>query len=484
MIWALVGGRVTLVPMTTTGAMRPNLLFMMTDHQRADSLGMVQAGEVVTPRLNALAAESMNFTRAYSTCPLCVPARTALATGLYPTRTNVLFNQTDPVSHVITLPEQLAALGYDLAHVGIDHVRVRPGMRQRVAWSRFYSNEQYSERVSDRYEAADPTKFRRQVNERHGQSVKRPAYSNAERDVWPGDAAEFMDCVWGREAQAFVQEPARHGGRPFALFVYLWAPHPPLRVPEPYASLFDPAGITLPSNINKPARGEPANRRASVPAQLAEGRSEQQWRETWAAHLGLVRLADDVVGGILDALQAGGHSDNTVVIFCSDHGDHLGQHGMYQKMEMYEQAVRVPCLIRTSGTPGRSRSGGVCDSPISHLDITATVQALTGCAQRSPDGRSLVPVLEGGELADEPVFSQYSGNPQMGDVRRAIITRRWKYVYDPHAHAELYDLERDPLEMRNLARHAAQASRVAQLHAALRDWHVARDDRVDFGASH
>jgi arylsulfatase A-like enzyme len=462
------------------GSRPPNLLFVMTDHQRADSLGMVQAGVEVCPTVNRLAAEGATFSRAYSTCPLCAPARTALFTGLYPTRNGVVYNDWAgrTAGDHLTLQQCLAESGYDVAHIGVHHVRVRPDLRERIGYRLWLDNASYADYL--RGVGLDPDEdlsgFRRPIRElQEGRRVE-VRYSSARAAVWPGPAEHFMDTYWCREAARFLRG-RDSTGRPFALFLFLWAPHPPLRAPEPYASMFDPERIDLPRNVDVPAAGEPSGRREGIAAQLAEGLSEGEWRRAWAAHLGLVRLADDGIGAVLAALGDAGLADETLTVFTVDHGEHLGQHRMYQKMEMYEQAVRIPLVFCGKGLPA-----GAFDVPVSHLDVMPTVLELLNVdCPRDLDGISLASSLRhGAEPPERPVFSQYSGDPTRGDRRRAVVTRRLKYVYDPDDMAELYDLESDPLEMHNLAREPGHAEIVRELHEQCRRWHVEHGDGVNF----
>ena len=461
-------------------ASRPNLLFIMTDHQRADSIGQVQAGVEVTPHLNRLAGQGTQFSRAYNSCPLCAPARTALATGKYPTRNGVVCNDWQGLSAGDHKPvhQYLHEAGYAVGHIGVDHIRVRPTLRERVPFADWASQAEYRAYVQALgLDLGDPGEaFKCKVRENwEGRSVEK-AYSNAATAVWPHGAEHFLDMFYCRQAVDFLRRPQEG---PFALFLYLWAPHPPLQVPEPYAARFDPARIELPANSGQPARGEPANRRWGIAAQLAAGLGEAQWRRAWAAHLGLVHLADAGIGRVLQALEDSGRAGDTQVLFAADHGDHMGQHGMYQKMEMYEQAVRVPFIVR--GPQVRQQR---VEGLVSHLDIVPTLLDWAGLeAEDELDGRSLRACLEQGQALDErPVFSQYSGNPVVGDIRRAVITRGYKYVYDPQDRAELYDLEADPLEMDNRAGDAACAQIREELHELCRDWHIGRGDWVDYGA--
>lgn len=456
----------------------PNLLVLMADHQRADSLGMTQAGIEVTPALNRLAANAVVFERAYTTCPLCVPARTALATGLYPTRNGVITNDWAGATAGDFTPihERLARAGYDVAHIGVDHIRVKPGLRERLPLARWIDPSSHAAYLADRHLAELDHRglaaFRRPVSAREGDTRVERSYSNTTVARWEHPAEHFKDLYFCREAIEFLRAPRP---RPFALFLYLWAPHPPLRVPEPYYSMFDPARLDLPANVGVVPPGEPASRRRGVPAQLAEGIGMDQWRRVWAAHLGLVRLVDDGLGAVLRALEESGAADRTATLFTVDHGDHLGQRLMYQKFELYEQAVRIPMVLRAPGLAPRRVA-----EPVSHLDIVPTLTHALGMpAPAGLDGRDLWPALRAGEpIPDNPVFIQYSGNDRVGDLRRAVVTRRFKYVHEPGEQPELFDLEHDPLEMTNLAAVPALASVRQSLHAAGAEWARTHGDRV------
>ncbi len=451
---------------------RPNLLIVMTDHQRADSLGMVQSGVEVCPNLTRLAARSWRAERCYNMAPLCVPARTALATGRYPAANGVVCNEmlTTTHSHHPTWHRHLAEAGYTLAHVGVDHVRTAPPVREQAEYDLWISNAEHRNFLADQGIEPNPPGwpelYKLTVPENCGGERLDRVYSNTAVGPWDGPAEAFLDRWWAKRAAGWLHS---RGGLddagPFAMFLNLWAPHPPLVLPEPYFSMFEPDGIDLPPNVGKPNPDEPPDRRDAPAARLAEGLTGTDWRRVWAAHLGLVRLADDAVGQALAAIDEAGLAGSTVIAFTSDHGDHLGQHGLYQKMEMYEPAVRVPLLLAGPGiAPGR------CGSVVSHLDLHATVLDLAGLpeAAAASHGRSLVPALHHGRppRPDRPAFIQYTGNPAPGDLRRAVVTDRFKYVWSP-AGSELFDLCDDPLETRNLAADPAHRGTLDGLHTAL-----------------
>jgi arylsulfatase A-like enzyme len=452
-----------------------NLIFIMTDHQRADSLGMHQAGVEVTPNLNRLASQGTVFERAYDACPLCVPARTALATGKYPTKNGVVINDWGGTTagDNATIHELLAQHGYDVGHIGVDHIRVAPGLKERVSFAEWLGNSEYWEYLDEvgfKDWPADSGHFKRKIQENRGGTVVECKHSNTETDVWKDDAEHFMEFFWARHAADFVSKKRE---KPFALFLYLWAPHPPLRVPEPFASMFDPDRLNLPSNVGLISEGEPPAYRKGAPAQLAEGVSMEQWRKVWAAHLGLVNLADAAIGKLLDCVQEQGLGEKTQIVFTSDHGDHLGQHSMYQKMEMYEQAIRVPLIFA-----GPDIARQTVDTPVSHLDIMPSLLELLGVPIPDDlDGLPLASTLRSGAPpVPRPVFSQYSGNFALGDMRRCVVSGEYKYVWNPSEEVELFDLESDPLEMNNLASVPEHATLLHSLNETLREWGVSHGD--------
>jgi len=472
----------------------------------------------VTPALNRLAAEGVLFSRAYTTCPLCVPARTAIATGFPPHTTGVVLNQGFAApTRFRPVHQFLAEAGYYLAHVGIDEVRTQPPLPKRVRFATWYSDPDYQEYVRQKGLALpDPSPYRRKCGERAADgSIEYRQYASTHTGVFPYAREHFRDWQFADAACAFL-EGLRE--RPFALFLDFLAPHPPLVVPEPYAHLFPPDRIDLPANVGRRAVPEPPALRRGVPAQLAEGVSEGDWRGAWSAHLGLVRLVDDCVGRILKVLDERGLAEETAVLFTSDHGDHLGAHCLYQKMEMYEEAIRTPLVIRAPGggaaslgvpfgsepqgrrlsptsgeppalpaealggakVPQRGAGRGRHDGLVSHLDLLPTVLELAGLGV--PDGlpgTSLRGVLSGGAGPEpEAVFSTYDGNFVVGDARRCVIGPRFKCVwYVGGGGEELYDLERDPGELVNLAAQPAFAEEMARLGALGRQWAEATGDQ-------
>lgn len=357
----------------------------------------------------------------------------------------------------------------------MNHIQVKPELQERVDFAKFLDQHDYAKFLDHNEITPSINALSRKhiVELRDGEYVN-GHYSSAHTFEWELPLSLFKDVYFTDHAVQFIEE-SEHSSAPFALFVNIWAPHPPLAVPEPYASLFDPNKLELPSNVGIPSEGEPPNRRKGVPAQLASDMTLEGWRKTWAAHLGLTRLADDCVGRIIDALKQTGQYKDTIILFMSDHGDHLGQHRMYQKMEMYEQAIKVPMIIKVPACPAQTRT-----ELVSHLDIVPTLLDLLELT--IPDdieGCSLKAVLSGeASLPERTMFSQYSGNPTLGDIRRAAITAQYKYIYDPNDEDELFDLQQDPLETINLAKKLQYSEVKNKMKQELIQWGIEHQDWV------
>lgn len=453
---------------------RKNLVFIMTDQQRADTLGMTACGTEVTPALNALAQESCVFERAYNACPLCVPARTALATGLSPLTTGMRLNDLAGVyaSRQQTIHEMLAKEGYEAAHIGVAHIVTKPPLQDTVTFAAWECDETYERAMQQRGVCtARDARSSIQIEELGGQGYRLHTYSNARVSVWPYAVEDFKDVWFTDRALEYLRRPHE---QPFALFLYLWAPHPPLVVPKAYLDKFPYGKIVLPLNTDVPAQGEPESYRTGAAARMAEHPPEKGWQQAWSAHLALSHLADEQIGRVVDCLQQQKLWDHTVLVFTSDHGEQLGQHGMYQKMEMYEPSVRVPALMRVPGAPA-------CrwQTPISHLDFVPTLAQLMGLpAPLHTDGVSLAEtVMKAVQPPVHDVVSVYCGNHEPGDLRRMLVRGSWKYVFDG-IHEELYDVSEDPLEMRNLAYEPALQGKKRELALALRAYCFARGEQL------
>lgn len=451
-----------------------NLLYVMTDHQRFDSIGRICNGIEVTPFLNKFATSSVFFNRAYNTCPLCVPARTALATGIYPTKNGVVFNDWsgNTATSCITLQEILKNNGYKVGQVGVDHIRSLPRLSSENI-DYFVSQNDYTlfaenlgisvkRRMEDSIEVLENVK---------GQ-IQKKIYSGTNVSKWNYSLNQFKDKFFLDNSLRFIDSCNKE--TPFALFTYFWAPHPPLCVPEEYYDLFPYNTIDLPNNIGKPSANEPLSYRQGVPAQLAANISEIEWRHVWSAHYALLRMVDDFFSSLVSKLKEKDLYNDTIIVFTSDHGDHLGQHAMYQKMEMYEEAIHVPLVFHI---PGMKEAN--IDTIVSHLDVLPTLCELMSLPGKSiqSDGKSLVYEIETGcSRKNMEVFSAYSGNPDYGDIRRAIITDQYKLIIDDNYEIALFDFKEDPYEMKNVANETKYAEIKEDLLIKCKNYHLNKKD--------
>lgn len=452
--------------------MKQNLVFIMTDQQRADTLGMNGGGGEVTPHLNRLSRESTVFSRAYNTCPLCVPARTALATGINPIKNGMMLNDL-PGNYARdhhTIHQMLFEAGYEVAHIGVNHISVKPGLFSSGMFSVWEDDDTYAAYAWDK--GLDVKRKPEQVayvEELSCGAYEKHGYSNTDISIWPYELEDFKDVWFTSQAITYLE---RDHEKPFALFLYLWAPHPPLVIPKEYWDPIDEAAITLPPGTGECAQGEPEGRRRSAARQLGEIPPQRGWKAGWHAHLALSRLCDDQVGRVREALRRKGLEDDTVIVFTTDHGEHMGQHRMYQKMEMYEAAVRVPAIFHVPGAEAHSWS-----VPVSHLDFVPTLIQLLNLAPRPElEGCSLGDSITGGKEPEErPVFGVYCGNHQFGDMRRMIIKGNYKYIFD-NREEELYDLAQDPCETVNLSGEEAFAEIKDSLYRQLEQWALSQGD--------
>lgn len=452
-----------------------NLLFLMTDHQRFDMIDKVVGGVEVTPNLNRLKKDGTFFSDCYNTCPLCVPARSALATGVYPTKSGVVYNDWKGVTagDYDTMQGLLKKNGFQTAHVSVDHIRMIPRIKD-LDLDCYVSNEDWQNYLKENgIEIAKNPKDKVQVLENVEGEVKENSYSGTNVSIFNEDIKFQKDHFFTSKALQFLDSVDK--SKNFALFLNLWAPHPPLCVPSEYLEKFSLSDIELPFNVALEEINECSEYEKGVPRQLAKGVSLDEWKNVWRAHYALSNMSDHLIGLVIDKVKSLGLYDDTVIVFTPDHGDHLGQHNMYQKMEMYQEAIHVPLMMRVPGAKSSS-----LDFVTSHMDVYPTLMDILGIDyDASPlSGESLKDdILLGARNRERYAFSQYSGNPSYGDVRRAIIGERYKLVVDTSGEIALYDRKIDPSEMENIASREWARDIVVDLYGRLKEFHTKNNDR-------
>ena len=436
---------------------RPNVLVILTDDMRSDALGVVQReqGERAlfpwfeTPHLDRLAAEGCRFENAFVTTSLCSPSRASLISGRYAHRHGVRNNFTDYPAALPGYPRRLQEAGWETAyigkwHMGEDDDAVRPGFD-------FWMSHKGQGNYHDNEFNVD-----------------------GERRVIPG----YYTTVVTDAALEWLDRPH---DRPWLLVVGHKAPHGGPIVPEErFAHAFDRQPVVQPANAGNwhAADGKPAWLEQSYPTWHGLGGplyGQKEYGKFVRAYLGCIASVDESVGRIVARLEETGRLDDTVLVFTSDNGFALGEHGRVDKRTAYEESIRVPLLVRY---PRRAEPGSVVRRMVLSLDLAPSILDLCGLeALPDADGRSWAPLLDGNTDGWRTSFLyQYDYERQFPYTPnvRAVRTDDWKYVRSPHGDggpdrhaAELYDLRADPLETRNLAADPAHAADVARLAAEL-----------------
>ena len=455
---------------------RPNILLILSDQQRWDTI--CGRSGCRTPNINALAEQGLRFERPYTPVSLCCPARAMLLSGAYSWH-NGVFNQVHVAQRMhfgmaegtITYAQRLADAGYQTAYLGKWH----------ADWLKNPIDYGY-DRVSAVVGGCSPEAMERMnvPPEEQFATSARLRYPNetvAGRVVqWVGGAdwpvwAEVDGPHEGRHMRFLADRGAAvlaelcQSGAPWLMEVHFPEPHDTYAPHVDFARRYDADDVPLPENwredyVNKPgmSRKEAANYRDVT---------DEDVRQAIAHYWAYNEELDHNVGRILDALERSGEAENTLVVFSSDHGDLLGNHGMFIKSWMpYEEAHRIPMVARW---PGRIPEGAVADQLVHLHDWAHTFCEVAG-ADRLPyaDGISLAPLLAepGATPSRDAIMSIYYGCEFL-HVQRIMITQRCKYVFNGFDIDELYDLDTDPSEMINRIDDPEYAEQLADLRRQL-----------------
>jgi len=437
--------------------MAANLLFVTTDQQRWDSLPCYGLHFMRTPALDRLASEGLVFERCIVPAPLCVPCRAAILSGQYPSTTGVLGNSHWLSDAVPTWPALLSAAGRRrTAAVGKMHFNPWDdpgGFQERII----------AEDKRHTYLPDDHVKFLQAHGLERPHPTANPGYfETLGAPVTPRPRRFHIDAFIGDQAADWV---ARNARQPFALWVSFAGPHDPYDPPEEMAGLYDDAPIPAPVGapeelLHKPPaqrnRGKNSLHNSMYRIDLSQATPEhyRRWRAHYYANITLI---DEGIGKILAALDAARIRDETLIVFTSDHGDALGDHGLPYKGFFYDSMAHVPLILRGPGVPAGRR----CASLVSTLDLIPLFYR--ACGLEPPDtlqGEDLSTLLRDPEASiRQAVFSENLG-------RAMVQTDLYKYAHYSDGSAELYDLRADPHEIANLTgdpRHAETERRLRGL---------------------
>jgi arylsulfatase A-like enzyme len=430
---------------------QPNFLIIITDQQRTDTIGAYGANICQTPAIDSLAASGTRFDNAYTVCALCSPARASLYTGLYPRNHGVLANEYEFKEDARLISQDFGDAGYRCGFVGKWHCGEEK-LPQDFGFEGM--------NVPGYGKGTDTAEYQEYLQRNNLQEGKIIPLGTG----WSTNLLLRGKITGPVEASVpyFLADTAidmlkdyQESNEPFLLFCNFWGPHAPYLPTEPYASMYDPADIPPWPNFHDDLANKPHAHRRYRDAFVGEGnelRSWDEWSKWVATYFGFTTMIDAQIGRILDAVQALGLAEDTVVLFTADHGEHCGAHGgIHDKFSMmYQEMVRIPFILRIPGQSG----GQILRQPISNIDILSTLLDLAGIdPQRDLDGRSLVPLLNPVRDAvewEEDIMSVFYGHHSVTYQSRMIVDGDFKYVFNAPEIDELYDLVGDPWEMNNL----------------------------------
>jgi arylsulfatase A-like enzyme len=410
---------------------RPNIVVLFADDLRFDAIGAMGNDEVRTPHLDELARRGTTFTHCFNMGSMnpavCIPSRAMLMSG------RTLFHVPTNLAGVKTWPQHLRENGYATFHTGKWH---NGPASQAAAFNEgaavFFGG------MSDQF--------------------KIPIFDYSADGKYPKSKEKTADKhsseIFADEAVRFLQTYKRD--QPFFLYCAFWSPHDPRTAPPEYHKLYDPQKLKLPRSFR--AEHPFDNGELKVRDELLAGfpRTEAEVRRHTADYYAMITHLDDQIGRILKALDESELAKNTIIVFAADNGLAVGRHGLMGKQNLYDHSVRVPFLMAGAGIPVGKKTDALCYL----LDLFPTMCDLASVSiPKEVEGKSLRPAIDGKtpQLRRE-VFGAYR------DFQRSIRTDRWKLIRYPQANVtQLFDLQSDPDELKNLAIEPESAERVAMM---------------------
>jgi choline-sulfatase len=445
----------------SNGAQRPNILYIQSDQHNPNVTGCYGETTVRTPNLDALAARGTVFTNAYCASPLCVPSRISLLTGRYPYENEVWGNSHTLSSGIPTYAHAMGAAGYRPVQVGRMHFI---GYDQLHGFAERYVGDH----ISNYFASLHPCD--------HGmlRGADGPTRTGLQKSGYGQSSYQILDENVAAATVDYINRLGirKRGGlepEPFSISVGFMLPHPPFvarkedydqyvgkvpmpRIREPYSDKLHPYFQWW-------------RKRTGI-----EEVTDDEIMRSRTAYWGLVTRTDALVGQLLEALRRNGFEDNTMVIYSTDHGEHVGEHDLWWKTTFYEESARVPAIV---SWPGVLPEGGRCDRVINHFDLNATMLDAVGAPPLPRSrGRSMIDLLKDPEgtpwedvaFSEFVMYAQRDGlpfdvhSPPDGSVQRMVRYEEWKLNYYHGMRPQLFNLAEDPDEMNDLAEDPAYSS--------------------------
>jgi len=447
---------------TMTVATPPNVVFIISDDLTAEALSCYGNVQSKTPNIDRLATQGMRFTRAYTQYPLCGPSRAALMSGMYPSTIGVMDNKladgfTENLGARPSLSQHFLDNGYYTARVSkIYHMRIPgditagvDGPDHAASWTERFNCPAPEWNSSGAREHLSNEQLNLDPNERYAGGFG-GAFYVVKGDT---DGAEQPDV---QAASKAIELMKAHRDGPFFLAVGLVRPHVPLVAPASYFDVYPVESMKLAPQILDDELDMPKGARYKTSEKSGLDSPEKK-RKVLSAYYASVTFMDAQVGRILDALDETGLRENTIVVFTSDHGYHLGEHELWQKMSLHEESARVPLVIAAPG-----KASGESHSLVQLIDLYPTLATLSGLSvPPHVQGKSLVPVLDNRTAEIHDVVYTCLKEDHL------LTTMDWSYALYRDGGEELYDLRKDPRQFFNLAADPAYGAVLENLRAKL-----------------
>ncbi|HCE46913.1 MAG TPA: hypothetical protein DET40_25480 [Lentisphaeria bacterium] len=463
-----------------------NILLILTDQHRLSAVGAYGDTPCRTPNIDRIAKEGILFQNAYTTCPVCSPARASIMTGLYPHTHGMSGNVHDLTSAVHELHDKPSLLsrrlqerGYKLGYTGKWHLgtdsqtvfmdRNSPSLPKDVG----FEGQNFPGHGDGGFQYPEYRKYLKD----HGFQHKVRPWSEKTRQAREG-ACGILDGPVESTIDHFITDETislmsrfKDDGRPFFMWQNFWGPHVPCFVTEEYWEMYRNVPIPEWPNYRWPSRATPGPHNARISPDH-ENLTWEDWATAMRYYYGFTSMIDAEIGRVLDYLDKSGLSENTAVVFAADHGETMGSHGglIDKGFIHFEETHRIPFIIRM---PGGKHKGEFKREFISLADLYPTVLELAGCEydNRSVHGSSILPLIEGNAREwREDIVVEFSGVSFMGSTMRTIRHGNIKYGYACGFGDELYDLDSDPYEMKNLACEPSYAERANDMRKRLLAW--------------
>jgi len=487
---------------------KPNLVFIMSDQQRFDTLKCYGNEWINTPRINELSDDSYVFENAYVTQPVCAPARSSIMTGLYPHTAGPTVNKIPLNKDVKTIAE-LVESDYKCAyfgkwHLGDDTVKQR-GFEEWISVEDHYNSSYFEGDLpySDLHEWL--------ISKGHKPGSIGPTgkeiFNDKDRSLLPEDSQ--MAAFLSEKSEDFIKENKEE---PFILYVSTFEPHSPYA--GPLDGMYDPNDIpTGPTFLKNPENVSKINEaRSSYHSSFLNGANQKDdqymneylasrdedfstkkgWLKARADYFANITLVDDMVGRIIDSLKENGLYENTIIIFTSEHGEMMGDHGMLEKRTLYEESAKVPLLVKLNE---EKTSQKFINGSFSHIDLVPTILNLL--EQKIPSnlqGENKISCFNSLNLDNNEVVVEWNGEGIIDDrnlgskdinnlnvnARRSIIFNRIKLNLTRNDEGELFDLNIDPYEETNRFNDPKYSEIVEEMKSRLISWQKRNNDIFTF----